>query len=73
MVPAVGHRPLIAETRVSSSGICGGQSGTGTGCSQSFHCHYHSTMAVNTHISTGVRTIDPIVVALQRHFLTPST
>jgi hypothetical protein len=45
MAQAVGRRPLTAKTRVRSRvsprGICGGQSGTGTG----FPCQFHSTGA----------------------------
>jgi hypothetical protein len=32
---AVSRRPLTAEARVSQCGICGGQTGTGTGFSPS--------------------------------------
>jgi hypothetical protein len=49
---AVTHRPLPAEAwvrfRVSPCGICGGQSGTGTGfspCTSVFPCQLHSTGA----------------------------
>jgi hypothetical protein len=52
MAPAVSRRPLTAEARVRSRispcGICGGQSGTGTGVSTStsvFPCQFHSTRA----------------------------
>jgi hypothetical protein len=49
MAQAVSRRPLTAEarvrSRVSTCGICGGQSGTGTGFSPStsvFPCQFHS-------------------------------
>jgi hypothetical protein len=52
MAQAVSLRPLTAEARVRSRvgpcGICGGQSGTGTGFSSStsvFPCQFHSTGA----------------------------
>jgi hypothetical protein len=52
MAQAVSRRPLTTEARVQSRispcGICGGQSGTGTGFSPSasgFPCQYHSTGA----------------------------
>jgi hypothetical protein len=59
MAQAVSRRPLIAEAqiraRVNPCGICGGQSGTGTGFSQSssvFPCQYHSTVALQF-VSSG--------------------
>jgi hypothetical protein len=52
MAQAVSRRPLTAEARVRSQvnpcGICGGQSGTGTGFSPStslLPCQFHSTGA----------------------------
>jgi hypothetical protein len=62
MAQAVSRRPLTAEARVRARvnpcGICGGQSGTGTGFSLSssvFPCRYHSTVALQTHIIWGMR------------------
>jgi hypothetical protein len=52
MAHAVSRRPLTPEarirSRVSPRGICGGQSGAGTGFSPStsvFPCQFHSTGA----------------------------
>jgi hypothetical protein len=52
MAQAVNRRPHTAEarfrSRVSICGVCGGQSGTGTGFSPStpvFPCQFHSTGA----------------------------
>jgi hypothetical protein len=62
MAQVVSRRPLTAEDRVrgrvNPSGICSGQSGTGTGFSPSssvFPCQYHSTVALQTHIIWGMR------------------
>jgi hypothetical protein len=53
----ISRRPVTAEARVrvrvNPCGICGGQSGTGTGFSPSSSvspCQYHSTVAVQTYI-----------------------
>jgi hypothetical protein len=60
MAQVVSRRPLTAEyhvrARVSPRGICGEQSGTGTGFSQSyvvFPCQYHSIVVLHTHIPSG--------------------
>jgi hypothetical protein len=60
MVQVVSRRPLTAEARVRAlvnpCGICGGQSGTGTGFSPSssvFHCQYYYTVALQTRIIWG--------------------
>jgi hypothetical protein len=57
MAQAVSRRPLTTEARVRARvipcWICGGQSVTGTGLSPSssvFHCQYHSTVALHSHI-----------------------
>jgi hypothetical protein len=58
----VSRRPLTAEARVRARvnpcGICGGQSGNGTGFSPSylvFPCQYHSTVTLQSHIIWGMR------------------
>jgi hypothetical protein len=62
MAQVISRRPLTAEAlvriRVNTCGICGGQSGTGTGFSQSssiFQSIYHSTVALQIHIIWGMR------------------
>jgi hypothetical protein len=61
MTQVVSRRPLTAEAqvraRVNPCGICGGQSGTGTGfCPSSsvFPCQYNSTVALQTHKIWGM-------------------
>jgi hypothetical protein len=79
MDQAVSRRPLTVEAqvrvRVSPCRICGGQSGTGTGffrvllfCSVSIII----PPGLHTNLSSGGRTISPLVVAVQRHSLTTS-
>jgi hypothetical protein len=56
MAQVVSCRPLTAEARASPCGICGGQSGSGTGISPSsyfFPCQYRSIVAVRIHMSSG--------------------
>jgi hypothetical protein len=57
MAQVVSRRPVTAEVRVRARfnpcGICGGQSGTGTGFSPSssgLPCQYHSIVTLQTHI-----------------------
>jgi hypothetical protein len=76
----VRRRPLTAEARVGAwvipCGICGEQSFTGTGLSRSspvLPCQYHSTVILHSHLSPGGWTIGPLMVAVQRLGLTPST
>jgi hypothetical protein len=62
MAQVVSRRPLTAEARVRARvnrcDICGRQNGTETGFSQSswlFPCQYHSTVALQSHIISGMR------------------
>jgi hypothetical protein len=61
MAQAVSRRPLTAEarvcTQVSPCGVCGGQSGNGTGFYTSFSvfpCQHNFTVALHTHIIRGM-------------------
>jgi hypothetical protein len=76
---AVSHRLLSAEAqvhaRVNTCEISRGKSGTGTGFISEFFCfscQYNSTMDLHIHVSGGW-TIGPLVAAVLRHSLTPST
>jgi hypothetical protein len=76
----VSNWPLTMEAWVyvwvSPCGICGGQSGTGTRFSSSssvFPHQYHSSMALNTHISSTGWTTGLLITTDHRHSLTPST
>jgi hypothetical protein len=80
MARVVSCRPLTVEVRVlavvSPCEICGGQSGTVTGFFSkffSFPCHYHSTIAVHTHMLSGGWTLGLLVAVVQRGSLIPST
>jgi hypothetical protein len=61
MAQAVSRPPVTAETPVhawlSPCGICGVQSGNGTGFTRSysvFLCHFHTTVALYAHIIWGM-------------------
>jgi hypothetical protein len=68
-------QPFTTESKVRPCGICGGQSGTGTGFSHSSSISPVSIIPPwhHAHISSGGWTIDLLVAAIQRHSLTPST
>jgi hypothetical protein len=68
------HWPVTAEARFSPCGICGGQSGNGTGFSLTslvFPHQYHSAVALHAHVSSGGWTVGPLMATVQRHSLTP--
>jgi hypothetical protein len=71
MAQAVSRRSLTPEARVSQWGICGGQSEISFPTSCSIPCQYHSTVALQTHVSSGGWTIGPLVAAVQRRIFTP--
>jgi hypothetical protein len=70
MVQAVSRKPLAVEaqicSRVSPCGLCGGQTGIGTGFCPVFPRQYHSTVVLHTHMSSGRCTIRRLVGAVQR-------
>jgi hypothetical protein len=77
MTQGVICRTLTAETRVRAQvnlcGICGGQSGTGTGISpgsSAFSCQYHSKVAIQLISSGDGQCL--LVAAVQRRRLIPS-
>jgi hypothetical protein len=60
MAQVVSRQPLTVEARVNPCGICGGQSGTGTGISRSssvFPCQYIIPPSLSKLISSGERVI----------------
>jgi hypothetical protein len=78
MAQVVSRRPLAAEawarTRVNPYGICGGQSGTGTGLSPScsvFPCQYITPPLLHTYLSPPHEVCDSPDQAAIYHTLGP--
>jgi hypothetical protein len=79
MAQAVNRWCVTAKARVRTPvtpcGMCRGNSSAETGFSPSFSafsCRYHSAMALHVHYHLGDE-IGPLVAAVQRHHLIPST
>jgi hypothetical protein len=80
MAQAISRRPLTAEAgiraRVSPCGVLWWAKWHWDRffpSSSVFLCQYHSTVGLHTHVSSGGQTIGPLVAAVQRHNMTPST
>jgi hypothetical protein len=80
LAQVVSRRPLQAEAwvrvRISPCGIYVGQIVIGTGLSLSssvLSCQYHSTVTHHTLVSSGERTIYPLMATVRRYSLIPAT